>query len=92
MSSLFLFLGYLNAKQSAAKIFQYLVSISTVFGVLNWINILVAYFGMLRAVKFQNKSRSEFPYTAPLQPYSAGFALFMTILIVSTNGNISKSL
>lgn len=85
-SSCFLALGYLNASQSAGKIFGYLVSVTTVFGVLNWTNILLAYFGMLRAMRAQRVPRSELPYKGFAQPYASMFALSFTILIVIFNG------
>ncbi|QDS74884.1 hypothetical protein FKW77_003610 [Venturia effusa] len=62
VSSLFIVMGYMNATKSAAQVFKYFVDVSTVFGVLNWMNILLAYFGFIRAMRAQGVERRSMPY------------------------------
>lgn len=84
--SLFIALAYMNASNSSAEVFGYLVSLVTVFGALNWINVLVAYVWFMQGMRAQGIPRSSMPYQAMLQPYGAYVALFMTILLVFFNG------
>lgn len=86
-TSVFSLLAYMNVSSSASTVFSYFVSLVTVFGTINWINILVSYIGFIRGMKAQGIARSEMPYRGPLQPYGAYFALGMTCLIVFFNGS-----
>jgi amino acid transporter len=86
LSSMFVILGYMNATKSASVVFMYLVSVTTVLGALNWINILLAYFGMVRAMKAQGVSRETMPYKGPLQPYASYVAFCLIAIIVFFNG------
>jgi amino acid transporter len=85
-TSAFALLAYMNVSSAASTVFGYFVSLVTVFGTLNWINILVSYIGFIRGMKAQNIERSELAYRGPLQPYGAWFALGMTVLITFFNG------
>ncbi|OAL45863.1 dicarboxylic amino acid permease [Pyrenochaeta sp. DS3sAY3a] len=85
-TSVFSLLAYMNVSSSASTVFSYFVSLVTVFGTINWINILVSYIGFIRGMKSQGIARTEMPYRGPLQPYGAYFALTMTVLIVFFNG------
>jgi len=89
-TSLFCLLAYMNVNKSASTVFGYFVSLVTVFGTLNWINILLAYVSFHRDMRAQGISRSEMPYRGPLQPYGAWFALGLTILITFFNGKSSS--
>ncbi|KGO42315.1 Amino acid/polyamine transporter I [Penicillium expansum] len=68
-TSMFSLLAYMNAAKSASTVFGYFVSLVTVFGTLNWVNILVSYLGFRRGMKKQGESREQLPYKGPLQPY-----------------------
>jgi amino acid transporter len=85
-SSMFIVLGYMNATKSASVVFMYLVSVTTVLGALNWVNIHLSYFGMLRAMKAQGKARKDMKYRGPLQPYATYFAFVLTTIIIVFNG------
>ncbi|KAH7109093.1 dicarboxylic amino acid permease [Dendryphion nanum] len=85
-TSVFSLLAYMNVSSSASTVFGYFVSLVTVFGTINWINILVAYIGFVRGMKAQGIARSEMPYCGPLQPYGGYFALGLTCLITFFNG------
>ncbi|KAF4552532.1 Amino acid permease-like protein 33 [Elsinoe fawcettii] len=85
-TSAFALLAYLNVARSTSTVFGYFVSLVTVFGTLNWINILVSYLGFLRGLQAQGISRTELTFRGPLQPYGAYFALGLTMLITLFNG------
>ncbi|ROV96212.1 hypothetical protein VSDG_04990 [Cytospora chrysosperma] len=86
VTSLFCALAYMNVSESASTVFGYFVSLVTVFGTLNWINILLSYVAFRRGMKAQGIDRSEMPFHGPLQPYGAWFALCLTIIITFFNG------
>jgi amino acid transporter len=91
-SSMFIILGYMNATKSATVVFLYLVSVTTVLGALNWVNIHLSYFGMLRAMKAQGKDRKDMKYRGPLQPYATYCAFALTTVIIVFNGEHSPHL
>ncbi|KAF5598622.1 dicarboxylic amino acid permease [Fusarium pseudocircinatum] len=68
LTSLFAALAYLNAARSSSVVFGYLVSLVTVFGALNWVNILVTYIGFTRGLKTQGIDRSSMPYRGSSSP------------------------
>jgi yeast amino acid transporter len=86
MSGAFILVAFMNAKASTSEAFSYLVHITTVFGALNWVNILLAYIGFTRALKSQGFTRRDLPYKGPLQPYGAYWALGVTSLLIVLNG------
>lgn len=85
-TSCFSLLAYMNISSSSATVFGYFVSLVTVFGTLNWINILLSYVGFVRGMKAQGMTRAELVYRGPLQPYGAYVALILTIVITFFNG------
>ena len=84
--SAFIALGYMNARKSSSQVFGYLVSLVTVFAVLNWVAILVSHIRFRQALKAQGIPLSDLPYVAVLQPYGSYFALFISMLIVVFSG------
>ncbi|KAL4970669.1 amino acid permease/ SLC12A domain-containing protein [Aspergillus stella-maris] len=86
VSALFVALAFMNTNESAATVFDYFVSLVTIFAVLNWIAILVSYLHFRRAVRAQNIELSALPYVGILQPYGAYYALFIAVMIIIFNG------
>lgn len=86
VGSLLGFLAYMNTKTSAATVFSYITSTVSVFGILNWFYILIAYIHYDRAIKAQNISRDEIPFRMPFQPYAAYITLFFVSVITFFNG------
>lgn len=82
LGSLFCGLAYMSCSSGSAKIFNYLVNVVSIFGILSWISVLITYLGFLRAVKAQGVDRSKFSYRAPWQPYGSYVALFFCVLIM----------
>lgn len=89
LSSCFVLVGYLNSSKSAASVFQYFVSLVTVFAVLNWIAILVSFLSFRRALKAQGIQVKELPYVGLLQPYGSYYALVISFAILFFNGKFS---
>ncbi|RSM15059.1 hypothetical protein CDV31_005139 [Fusarium ambrosium] len=79
-------LGYMNASKSSSTVFGYLVSLVTVFAVLNWVAILITHIRFRQALKAQGIATSDLPYVGFLQPYGSYFALFISILVIIFNG------
>lgn len=90
-TSLFISLAYMNAAKNSSQVFGYLVSLVTVFGALNWVNVLVTYIRFVGGLKAQNVARKSMPYRGILQPYGSYVALAVTILIILFNGEPSHT-
>ena len=79
-------LGFLNLSSGGHKVFQWLLNISGVAGLVTWAAICLSYLGFMRALKAQGILRSELPYLSRFQPYTAIYGLFFTGLIALTQG------
>ncbi|KAH8888955.1 hypothetical protein GQ53DRAFT_795424 [Thozetella sp. PMI_491] len=82
VSSLFTVLGFMNATKSSSTVFGYLTSLVTVFGILNWMAILVSHISFRRGLKAQGIPLSDLPYVGILQPYGTYYALLITTLVI----------
>ena len=71
----------MNASKSAAQVFQYLVSLVTIFAVLNWVAILVSYISFKRALRAQGIAADMQPYVGYFQPYGSYFALGVSLVV-----------
>lgn len=76
----------MNASKGAVQVFGYLVSLVTVFAVLNWVAILVSHISFRRALKVQRIPLTDLPYVAPFQPYGTYYALFVSLAVVIFSG------
>ena len=83
-SALFALLAFMNVADDSKKVFGYFVNLTTIFGVLTWISILVAHICFVRARKSQGIPNSAMPYVAPLGIYGSYAALGFCILIALT--------
>jgi yeast amino acid transporter len=86
LSSVFIVLGFMNATTGSATVFQYFVSLVTVFGALNWMSVLISYLCMTKGMKAQGIPRSALPYRNPLLPWGAYIALVITALVIFFSG------
>ncbi|KID81926.1 dicarboxylic amino acid permease [Metarhizium guizhouense ARSEF 977] len=66
------------------KVFGYFVNLTTIFGLLSWISLLVTYIFFLKARRAQNISDSVMPYIAPQGLIGTYISLFFCILILLT--------
>ncbi|KAM7214002.1 Amino acid permease/ SLC12A domain containing protein [Rhypophila decipiens] len=79
-------LAFLNVKENAAVVFNWLLNITAVAGFITWANINVAHIGFQRALKARGISRDLLPYKAFGQPYYSYYGLFWCVLITLTQG------
>ncbi|KAK7952523.1 amino acid permease [Apiospora aurea] len=84
LSACFGFLGFMNVSSNSATVFGYFVNLTTIFGLMTWISILVTHIWWCRARQAQGLKNSQLPYVAPLGIYGSYGALFMCILIALT--------
>lgn len=86
VGSLLGLLAYMSTNKATATVFNYMTSTVSVFGVLNWFYILIAYINYDRAIKKQGINFDEIPFRMWFQPYAAYMALFFVVIITFFNG------
>lgn len=91
-TSIFISLGYINASKSLSTVFSYLVSLVTIFAVLNWVAILTAHIHFRQALKAQGIITTDLPYVGVLQPYGSYFPLFISLLVIIFNSKKSRAI
>ncbi|KAK8036036.1 hypothetical protein PG991_002109 [Apiospora marii] len=84
LSACFGCLGFMNVSSNSATVFGYFVNLTTIFGLMTWISILVTHIWWCRARQAQGLTNAQLPYVAPLGIYGSYGALFMCILIALT--------
>lgn len=85
VTSLFLFLAYLNMSSSASTVFSWLSNIATIGGFTSWLFVCVTYIRYRKAITAQGLD-DRVPYRAKAQyvgAYAAGIFLF---IVTITNG------
>lgn len=83
-SALFALLAFMNVAEDSKKVFSYFVNLTTIFGVLTWISILVTHIFFVRARKAQGLPDSAMPYVAPLGIWGSYISLAFCILVALT--------
>ncbi|KAI1393830.1 putative amino acid permease [Hypoxylon trugodes] len=83
-SAAFALLAFLNVKDDSKQVFTYFVNLTTIFGLMTWISILVTHIWFVRARRAQNLEDHAMPYVAPLGIWGSYGALFMCCLIALT--------
>lgn len=83
-SALFALLAFMNVSDDSTEVFSYFVNLTTIFGILAWISILVTHISWCRARKAQSLRNKALPYVAPFGIYGSYLALSMCILIALT--------
>ncbi|KAI5796257.1 AAT family amino acid transporter [Peziza echinospora] len=81
VSASFALLAFMNVSTSSVEVFGYFVNLTTIFGILTWISILVTHIYFVRARNAQGITDAQMPYVAPLGINGSYGALFMCILI-----------
>lgn len=79
-------LGFLNMSKDGLTVFTWLLNITAVAGFIVWALINLCHLRFMKALAAKGISRTELPYTAPLQPYLSWFGLFFNLLILLTSG------
>lgn len=85
-TSLFICLGFMSLSSSAATAFQWLQDLVSVGALVTWSVICGVYLRFYYGMKKQGISRSELPWAAPLQPYTAWFSFCFFQLLLLTGG------
>ncbi|PNY26212.1 Dicarboxylic amino acid permease [Tolypocladium capitatum] len=77
-------LSFMVVSDDSKVIFGYFVNLTTIFGILSWISLLVTYIHFLKARRLQNLPDSAMPYVAPQGLVGTYLALFFCCLIALT--------
>ncbi|KAI4599982.1 hypothetical protein KJ359_001083 [Pestalotiopsis sp. 9143b] len=84
LSSCFCLLAFMNVSDDSKTVFSYFVNLTTIFGLLTWISILVTHISFRRARVAQGIPNSAMPYLAPFGIWGSYIALFLCIIIALT--------
>ncbi|KAI9814894.1 MAG: hypothetical protein M1832_005622 [Thelocarpon impressellum] len=79
-------LTYMSCGSSAAVVFQWFQSLTTIAGLFTWCSICVAYIQFHKACKAQGVDRNSMVFRSPFQPYLAWGALVFFGIIIIFNG------
>lgn len=85
-TSAFGLLAFLNLSSDGEMVFEWLLNITAVAGLITWSSINLSHIMFMRAMTAQNIPRSTLPYLAPLQPYLAYYGVIFNVLICLTQG------
>ena len=77
-------LAFMNVTDDSRKVFKYFVNLTTIFGLLTWISILITHIHFVKARRAQNVDDSVMPYLAPLGIWGSYVALFFCCLVALT--------
>ncbi|KDQ61057.1 hypothetical protein JAAARDRAFT_152071 [Jaapia argillacea MUCL 33604] len=81
VSALFALLAFLNVTDDSKVVFGYFVNLTTIFGILTWISILVSHIYFVRARRAQGVTDDQLAYRAPLGIYGSYGALCLCCII-----------
>ncbi|KAL1656120.1 amino acid transporter [Didymella pomorum] len=84
ISALFCCTAFMNAAASSTVVFGYFVNLTTIFGLLSWISLLVSHIYFVRARRAQGITDNQLAYVAPLGLWGSIIALFFCCLIALT--------
>lgn len=79
-------LAFLQVSEGSAKVLQWFVSLVTASQLINFATMCVTYLAFYRALAAQGIDRRSLPFTAPLQPYLAYYALVATFVMAWVGG------
>jgi amino acid transporter len=84
ISALFCCTAFMNAASSSTVVFGYFVNLTTIFGLLSWISLLVSHIYFVRARRAQGIADNQLAYVAPFGLWGSIIALFFCCLIALT--------
>jgi len=84
ISALFCCSAFMNAADDSKIVFGYFVNLTTIFGLLSWISLLVSHIFFVRARRAQGITKDQMAYTAPFGLTGSYIALFFCCLIALT--------
>lgn len=74
------------AEGKAGRVFGFLVSMTSVSGLLTWASIFATYIRFHGGMAVQRYDKSQLPYRSPLGPKAAWGGLLCCVVIIITNG------
>ncbi|KAF9696377.1 hypothetical protein EKO04_005427 [Ascochyta lentis] len=84
ISALFCCTAFMNAADDSTVVFGYFVNLTTIFGLLSWISLLVSHIYFVRARHAQGITKDQMAYVAPFGLWGSYIALFFCCLIALT--------
>ncbi|KAK0705187.1 amino acid permease/ SLC12A domain-containing protein [Lasiosphaeris hirsuta] len=86
LTAAFGLLAFLNLSSEGGRVFNWLLNISGVAGLITWGSTCASFIGFMRALKAQGISREYLPYVSLWQPYTAWYGVFFSALVALTQG------
>lgn len=83
-SAMFALLAFMNVSSDSTKVFGYFVNLTTIFGLLTWISILITHIWWMKARVAQNIPDEIMPYVAPFGIWGSYGALALCCLVALT--------
>ncbi len=71
-------LAYLGSSAGSGEVFNFLVNLTALSGILTWLSIAIVYLRFRAGMKAQGISRETLPWTSPL----SNFAAYWTLLVI----------
>ncbi|KAJ7068002.1 amino acid permease [Mycena amicta] len=84
--SCFACLAYMAIGTGSARVFGYFSAMTSIAGLLTWFGICVTYIRFHAGMAAQGYNRKDLPFSSPLQPWAAWYALIFCVLICFFNG------
>jgi len=89
VSACFALLAYMNVVEDSRVVFKYFVNLTTIFGILTWISILVTHIFFVRARHAQGITDAGMPYVSPFGIWGSWGALFgCSLIAILKNFNV----
>jgi len=82
----FALLAYMGVSAGAGKVFGWLANMTAVAGLLTWFGICVTYLRFYYGMKAQGYDRTKLPFSSPLQPFAAWYAMVFCFVICLFSG------
>lgn len=79
-------LGFLNESSNGGTVFNWLLNITAVAGLIAWTCINICHICFMRALAARGVSRDTLPYKAMWQPFFSWYGVFFNVLIIITQG------
>ncbi|KAI0732334.1 amino acid permease [Fomitopsis betulina] len=84
--SLFSLLAFMGVTSGSGKVFGWLSNMTSIAGLMSWFGISLIYIRFHAGMKAQGFNRKDLPYSSPLQPYAAWYAMIWCIIICFFSG------
>jgi amino acid transporter len=77
-------IAFLNVADDSRQVFLYFVNLTTIFGLLTWISILVSHIYFVKARRAQGIANSQLMFVSPVGLWGSYIALFFCCLVALT--------